>query len=102
MLNLKNTDSVRDREKQLLQRKAKLESDLARVRKAAKDADRRDDTRRKIIIGAALLRAIEEGKIPPTVGKLLQTLMTDRDRKLFDDFVFKMPETAAALDAQRE
>lgn len=94
MLELRKTNSVSEKEKRLLQRKAKLESDLARLQKAARDAARRDDTRRKIVIGAAFLKAIQEGKIQEDMGqRLVATFATDRDRKLFDGFVFKPHES---------
>ncbi|MBU1316219.1 MAG: hypothetical protein KJ947_10390 [Alphaproteobacteria bacterium] len=94
MLELKKRDAVSEKEKRLLQRKAKLESDLARLQKAARDAARRDDTRRKIVIGAALLKGVSEGKISEDVAtRLVATFATERDRRLFDEFIFKPTES---------
>jgi len=95
MLELRKTNSVSEKEKRLLQRKAKLESDLARLQKAARDAARRNDTRRKIVIGAAFLKAIQEGKIQEDMGpRLVATFATERDKRLFEGFVFKPTESS--------
>lgn len=73
-----------ERERKLLQRKAKLESDLARLRDQEKKAARRDDTRRKIVLGGALLAAMDSGIISQDVGrKLVGRFVADRDQKLF-------------------
>jgi len=103
MLELRKANGISEKEKRLLQKKAKLEIDLARLQKAARDAARRDDTRRKIVIGAALLKGIEEGKISEDIGKrLVGTFATDRDRKLFDGFVFKPSESGEVDSLQQE
>lgn len=76
---------IREREKGLLQRKAKLESDLARLRDQEKKAARKDDTRRKIVLGGALLAAMESGVISHEVGrKLVSRHVAERDLKLFE------------------
>ncbi|MCB5205316.1 hypothetical protein LH464_22910 [Neorhizobium sp. T786] len=103
MLELRKTSSVSEKEKRLLQRKAKLESDLARLQKAARDASRRDDTRRKIVIGAAFLKAIQEGKISEDMGpRLVASFATDRDKKLFDGFIFKLTESSEVAPVEQE
>lgn len=102
MLNLKKTDDKKDRVTRLLQQKAKVESDLARARKAEKDAQRRDETRRKIVLGGALMRGIEEGKIPPAVGRAVIAFMAERDKPLFENFGFKTTELGTRPDDQRE
>ncbi|WP_199194731.1 hypothetical protein [Phyllobacterium phragmitis] len=76
---------LRARERGLLQRKAKLESDLAKLRAREKNAARRDDTRRKIVLGGALLAAMESGAAPSGIGRMLVArFVTDRDKKLFE------------------
>jgi hypothetical protein len=76
---------IREKERGLLQRKAKLESDLARLRAQEKNAARRDDTRRKIVLGGALLAAMDSGALSSEIGrKLVDRFVADRDRKLFD------------------
>ena len=47
----------------LEQRRASLESKLASANAALRNAQRRDDTRRKIVIGGAVLAAVREGRI---------------------------------------
>ncbi len=84
---------LRAREKGLLQRKAKLESDLARLRAREKDAARRDDTRRKIVLGGVGLAAVEAGDVPGHfVARLVRDHVADRDRKLFDGTAFAVAE----------
>lgn len=76
---------LREREKGLLQRKAKLESDLARLRAQERNAARRDDTRRKIVLGGALLAAMDSGAVPTETGRrLVGKFVAERDQKLFD------------------
>lgn len=80
-------------QKGLLQRKAKLESDLARLRAREKDAARRDDTRRKIVLGGVVLAAVEAGDVPAHfVTRLVRDHVADRDRKLFDGTAFAVAE----------
>lgn len=75
---------LRAKEKALLQRKAKLESDLARLRSREKDAARKDDTRRKIVLGGSLLAAVEAGDVPAQfVLRLVRTHVAERDKRLF-------------------
>jgi hypothetical protein len=90
---------LKSRERDLLQKKAKLESDLARLQKTQKDAARKADSRQKIILGGVLIAAVRDGGIPESlVRRLVQTHASDRDKKVFEDFVFETPaaETAAA------
>jgi hypothetical protein len=102
MIELNKSKSAKDKEARLQQKLAKIQADLARAQKAAKDAERRDETRRKIVLGGALLRGIEKGKIPPAVGRGVLTFVVERDRKLFENFEFKVTESATTPDAQRE
>lgn len=82
MLDLKKAKA---RETRLLQQKAKLESDLARAQKRLKDAARRADTRRKIVLGGALLAAVEKGSIPQdAISNLVADFVAERDRPLFE------------------
>jgi hypothetical protein len=81
MLDLKK---LKAKEHGLLQRKAKLESDLARLRAREKDAARRDDTRRKIVLGGVLLAAVEAGDVPDHfVASIVRNHVAERDEKLF-------------------
>lgn len=88
---------IREKERGLLQRKAKLESDLARLRAQEKNAARKDDTRRKIVLGGALLAAMDVNAIPVEIGrKLVGRFVADRDQKLFD----RSPLAASAGGAE--
>ncbi|TPM33553.1 hypothetical protein FJ955_02045 [Mesorhizobium sp. B2-2-2] len=80
--------------KALMQRKAKLESDIARAKRKESDAARKADSRRKIVLGGVLIAAIRDGGIPESlVRRLVETHASDRDKQIFDGFAF---EAAAA------
>lgn len=69
----------------LAQRRADLESRLARADTALREAKRRDDARRKIVLGGALLAALRAGDIPAATGRALVTrYVAERDQRLFD------------------
>jgi len=86
--------------KSLLQKKAKIENDIARAKRAAKDAARRADSRRKIILGGVLIAAVREGAFSGNaVRGLVSKFASDRDKAAFEDFEF---ETAGAVSAVPE
>ncbi|WP_292702910.1 hypothetical protein [Mesorhizobium sp.] len=97
---------IRERERGLLQKKAKLEADLARLRTREKDAHRRDETRRKIVLGGVVLAAVEAGDIRTDfVAGLVRQHVAERDRKLFTGTAFavsKMTDSAAPGSNPRE
>lgn len=59
--------------------------DEARKEARAATAARKLDTRRKIVLGAALMALAERDKNGVTLIEHLKKTMTERDRKLFDD-----------------
>lgn len=67
----------------LAQKRAALESRLAAATTALRDAQRRDDTRRKVVAGGALLAAVRDGVLPAHVLAALVARMTERDAALF-------------------
>lgn len=68
----------------LAQKRADLESRLARADNALREARRRDDARRKIVLGGALLAALRAGDIPAATGRaLVARYVSERDRPLF-------------------
>ena len=68
----------------LAQRRANLESRLARADIALREAKRRDDARRKIVLGGALLAALRAGDIPTATGRaLVARYVSERDQALF-------------------
>lgn len=77
---------VKDLEEKLKQAKALKQKAEARVKAAESKQKRAADTRRKILIGAAILAKVERGEWPK--DKMLemmgQQLTRDDDRALFD------------------
>lgn len=69
----------------LMQRRARLEASLAAATTTLRDAQRRDDTKRKVVAGAVLLGAIREGAVPTSVLATLVSRMQPRDAALFAD-----------------
>ncbi|WP_062223295.1 hypothetical protein [Aureimonas sp. D3] len=58
---------------------------LAHATAALREAQRKDDTRRKVIAGAALLAAVREGVVPAGTLAVLVGRMSERDAALFAD-----------------
>lgn len=77
----------------LMQRKNKIESELARLERTQKAENRKLDSRRKIVLGSALLKAMSEGKIQGDFARnLIERFASDRDKSIFDDFEFPSAE----------
>lgn len=78
------------------QARAKAEEQIRRAKSTLRQADRKADTRRKIILGAALLDAAEK---QPGVAKFLAGVVSglDRpnDRAAFDGFDLPKPKADA-------
>lgn len=71
----------------LMQRKAKLEAEIARAKKSERERQRSQETRRKILIGAAILAEIDQ---EPSLKGVLQDILKrrltqERDRELLAD-----------------
>ena len=75
----------------LAQRRAALESKLAHATAALRDAQRADDTRRKIVLGGTTLAAIRDGVLPGWVLPTLVARMSERDRVLFPEVAMPTP-----------
>ena len=72
-------------EERLKQLKAQKQAVLAREKARQKAQDRKDDTRRKILLGSYLLKKMEdEAEKQKTLAGLNEYLTEERDRKLFD------------------
>jgi hypothetical protein len=69
----------------LMQKRARLESKLAAATTTLRDAQRRDDTRRKVVLGAALLGAVRSSTAPVGILPALVAGMAERDRALFPE-----------------
>ena len=73
-------------ETKLKQERAKKQQIEARKRAAESKAKRSQDTRRKILVGAAILAKVERGEWPrdKLLAMMEATLTRDDDRALFD------------------
>ena len=75
---------IAKQEERLKQLKAQKQAVEAREKAKQKEQDRKDDTRRKILLGSMLLKDMEnEEKKTKILAELSEYLTEDRDRKLF-------------------
>ena len=75
---------IAKQEERLKQLKAQKQAIEAREKAKQKEQDRKDDTRRKILLGSYLLKKMEdEAEKQKTLAGLNEYLTEDRDRKLF-------------------
>lgn len=77
---------IAKQEERLKQLKAQKQAVLAREKAKQKEQERKDDTRRKILIGSCMLKITEDdeqarAKLIAQMGKYLTD---ERDRKLFN------------------
>lgn len=80
------TEQRLERAKQI---KAKAEAEIRAASAKMREADRRLDTRRKILVGAAFMkRAMERQDYARELQSLISD-MSDQDRKLFEEFSAK-------------
>ncbi len=75
------TEKATDRLTRLQQRKAELERQIAAAESQAKAAARKLDTRRKIIVGGAILAAIESS---PGLLAMVKTVLAQRVTRAHD------------------
>ncbi|MEG0656485.1 MAG: mobilization protein [Mucinivorans sp.] len=77
---------VKDLEDKLKQAKALKQKAEARIKTAEAKQKRTDDTRRKILVGAAILTKVERGEWPKDkmIEMMNQQLTRADDRKLFE------------------
>lgn len=76
------------------QDRAKAEQDVRRAKKAIGEADRKADTRRKIILGGILLDAARtKPGVAKFVGDAVASLTRDADKAVFADFELPAPPT---------
>ena len=83
------TETPASRLEKLKQRKAKLDAEIAKAEATEKKAARAKDTRRKILIGAAMLAEIEaEPTFRDGLRRILDRRLTqERDRELLADLL---------------
>jgi hypothetical protein len=79
-------DTIKTLEEKLKQAKAKRQKQEAKKRMAEAKKKRSDDTRRKILIGAAILARVERGEWPKDklLAMLDNSLTRPDERALFD------------------
>ena len=81
------TEKTTDRLNRLQQRKAALERDIANMKREARTAARKQDTRRKIVVGGAILAALADS---PGLAAMVKTVLAQR--------VTRAPDRAAVAD----
>jgi Flp pilus assembly protein TadB len=75
------------------QKKAKAEESIRRAQKALRDTDRKKDTRRKIILGAALLDSAGRSEnVAKFLASIVDRLERPADRAVFDGFDLPEPK----------
>lgn len=85
MTNESLEQRIAKQEERLNQLKAQKQAKDAREKAKQKEQDRKNDTRRKILLGSYLLKKMEdEAEKQKTLAGLNEYLTEERDRKLFD------------------
>lgn len=78
-------EKIAKQQEKLNQLKAQKQAIEAREKKKATEQQRKNDTRRKILLGSYLLKKMEnEANKEKILTELNEYLTEDRDRKLFD------------------
>lgn len=77
------------------QAKAKAEERLRRAQKAINERERKNDTRRKIILGAALLEFASRNEgTSKFVSQVIKAQSRPQDRAVFEGFVVPHPSNS--------
>ena len=78
--------STTDRLKKLEEQRARINAEIQRVRAREQQQTRKDDTRRKILVGSMLLQLVEDGEWPEDKlrARLDTYLVRTDDRALFE------------------
>lgn len=88
---------IREKERKLLQEKEKAEANLKRTQAQLKEAERKADSRKKIVLGGVILAAVQAGGLPAHfVARLVKDHASDRDKTLFVGTAFEVSESAGA------
>lgn len=76
---------IAKQEERLRQLKAQKQAVIAREKKKVSDQQRKDETRRKILLGSLMLKKMEdEANKEKILAELNEYLTENRDRQLFD------------------
>lgn len=75
-----------ERIRKLEEQRQRIDARIAAIRARAQTQARKDDTRRKVLAGSVVLKAVREGTLGAQVLRDLldRYLEADRDRRLFD------------------
>ena len=85
MTNESLEQRIAKQEERLKQLKAQKQAKDAREKAKQKEQDRKNDTRRKILLGSYLLKKMEnEANKEKILAEINEYLTEDRDRKLFN------------------
>ena len=77
-------EKIAKQEERLKQLKVQKQATIAREKAKQKEQDRKDDTRRKILLGSYLLKKMEnEENKEKILAEMNEYLTEERDRKLF-------------------
>lgn len=77
------------------QKKAKAEETIRRAQKALRDTERKKDTRRKIILGAALLDAASRNEnVARFLASIVDRLERPTDEEAFEGFKLPRPKAS--------
>ena len=70
----------------LKEKRAKIDAQIASLKSREKLKQRKDDTRRKVLIGASIMKEIEEGRFSEhQLDEIIErNLIRPNDRKLFN------------------
>ncbi len=78
-------EKIAKQEERLKQLKVQKQATIAREKSKQKEQDRKDDTRRKILLGSYLLKKMEnEENKEKILTEMNEYLTQERDRKLFN------------------
>jgi hypothetical protein len=78
------------------QKKAKAEETIRRAQKVLRDTERKKDTRRKIILGAALLDVAERNEsVARFLASTVSRLERPADRATFEGFELPRPKDSS-------
>lgn len=78
-------EKIAKQEERLKQLKVQKQATIAREKSKQKEKDRKDDTRRKILLGSYLLKKMEnEENKEKILAEMNEYLTQERDRKLFN------------------
>ena len=78
------------------QKKAKAEETIRRAQKTLRDTERKKDTRRKIILGAALLDAADRNEsVARLLASVVDRLERPTDQTAFEGFDLPRPKSSS-------